>query len=67
MSRLDSKVAEENRLAFIKHQKAIKEAETTAKWLKDNPQIGTLCNGDDVKFYFFNADNEMVMVKQPKQ
>ena len=66
MSRLDSKVAEANRLDFIKVQEKIKQDKITAKWLKDNPQIGTLHNGQIVTFYFFNADNEMVMVEQPK-
>ena len=66
MSRLDSKVAEANRVAFIKHQEATRKAEITAKWLKDNPHIGTLHNRHGVRFYFFNSDNEMVMVEQPK-
>ena len=66
MSRLDSNVAEANRLAFIKDQEAIRQAEITAKWLKENPHIGTLNNRHGVRFYFFNADNDMVMVEQPK-
>jgi hypothetical protein len=67
MSRLDSNVAEANRLAFIRDQAAIKQAEATAKWLKDNPQIGTLNNSHGVRFYFFNADGNMVIVEQPNQ
>tara|TARA_R110000737_G_scaffold334908_1_gene353369 strand:- start:282 stop:485 length:204 start_codon:yes stop_codon:yes gene_type:complete len=66
MSRLDSNVAEANRLAFNKDQETIRQAEITAKWLKDNPQIGTLNNSHGVRFYFFNANNDMVMVEQPK-
>ena len=67
MSRLDSKVAEASRVAFIKDQEAIRRAEITAKWLKDNPHIGTLNNRHGVRFYFFNEDNDIVIVEQPKQ
>ena len=67
MSRLDSKVAEANRVAFIKDQEAIRKAEITAKWLKDNPHIGTLNNRHGVRFYFFNEDNDIVIVEQPNQ
>ena len=67
MSRLDSKVAEANRVAFIKDQEAIRRAEITAKWLKDNPHIGTLNNRHGVRFYFFNEDNDIVIVEQPNQ
>jgi|TARA_R110000744_G_C19349080_1_gene560226 hypothetical protein len=67
MSRLDSNVAEANRLAFIKDQEAIRQAEITAKWLKDNPHIGTLNNRHGVRFYFFNEDNDIVIVEQPNQ
>lgn len=67
MSRLDSNVAEANRLAFIKDQEAIRQAEITAKWLKENPQIGQLNNKHGVRFYFFNTDGNMVIVEQPNQ
>ena len=66
MSRLDSNVAEANRLAFNANIDAMNQAEITAKWLKDNPHIGTLNNKHGVRFYFFNANNDMVMVEQPK-
>tara|TARA_R110000764_G_scaffold71600_3_gene147410 strand:+ start:925 stop:1128 length:204 start_codon:yes stop_codon:yes gene_type:complete len=66
MSRLDSNVAEANRLAFNANIDAMNQAEITAKWLKDNPHIGTLNNRHGVRFYFFNANNDMVMVEQPK-
>lgn len=64
MSRLNITVDEANRLAFNQDQAKIKQDAVTAKWLKDNPQIGALTSG---KFYYFNDDNEMVMVQPPKQ
>ena len=67
MSRLDSNVAEANRLAFNANIDAMNQADITAKWLKDNPHIGTLNNRHGVRFYFFNANNDMVMVERPNQ
>ena len=67
MSRLDSSVAEANRLAFNANIEAMNQAEITAKWLKDNPQIGQLNAKDGVVFYFFDADANVVKVQPPKQ
>lgn len=40
MSRLDPKVAEENRLAFIRDAAESLKKKQIAQWLKENPDIG---------------------------
>jgi len=45
MSRLDQKVAEQNRIAFQESQKQTAQKIAVAKWLKDNPEIGELNGG----------------------
>ncbi len=45
MSRLDQKVAEQNRIAFQESLKQEAEKTAVAEWLKDNPEIGELNGG----------------------
>ena len=59
MSRLDQKVEEENRLAFIadKKAKSLDELRATADrdirdWLRENPEIGELVTPKGMKYYF---------------
>lgn len=61
MSRLDPKIAEENRLAWHRDQASNKRKEVISKWLHDNPEIGSLNGG---KFYKIE-NGEQVFVKAP--
>jgi len=45
MSRLDPKVAEENRLAFIRDTAESLKKNQIAQWLKENPDIGATSSG----------------------
>ena len=45
MSRLDPKVAEENRLAFIRDTAESLKKKQIAQWLKENPAIGATSSG----------------------
>ena len=62
MSRLDQKVAEENRKAFITHAEQNAHVENIASWLEANPRIGLL-NAKEDKFYYFDALNQMHSIK----
>ena len=55
MSRLDSKVAEENRLAFLASiEKKAYQAAVVA-WLAEFPEVGSLSSG---KFYIYPVGGE---------
>jgi hypothetical protein len=69
MSRLDPKVAEENRLAFIGGAAESLKKKQIFQWLKENPDIGATSSG---RFYKVvrdedGFDSEIVYVYPPQE
>ena len=69
MSRLDPKVAEENRLAFIRDAAESLKKKQIAQWLKENPDIGATSSGRFYKVVQEDEDGfdfEIVYVYPPR-
>ena len=60
MSRLDTKVQEENRQAYIRDQKLKLHREAVTDWLKNNPSIGAL-HGNK---YYIVKDYEVIYINE---
>ena len=70
MSRLDPKVAEENRLAFIRDAAESLKKKQIAQWLKENPDIASTSSGRFYKLVYkdeVGRDFDIVYVYPPQE
>ena len=55
MSRLCPRVAEANRISYLRHNAEIQRRRQIAKWLRDNPDIGVL-NMEKGKYEYYRSE-----------
>ena len=70
MSRLDPKVAEENRKAYLRDMASRRRKLTVGKWLRDNPEIGILnMGGGSYEYYRMHrtTPGKIVRVQPPAE
>ena len=68
MSRLDAKVAEEDRKAYLRDTASRRQFLQICKWLRDNPEIGILNMGAGRYEYYrmhHTIPGEIVRVQPP--